>query len=197
MRGRGRRVRPRCRSGRSRLRVAQTAVIGVQGQRNGLNTAKLHLRRFVVVLSKMMRHKSGSHAAAPIGIILGTRLEHMPTPLPPACPPPEARFCEGVIYRFVKCLDADSFTTHFEKYPGRDWGIKLCEAHGLSICRTLEAARTLQGRVPGMAKKQIAVAGCLIAGGVTLQTGSEPLHHTWWADFFEPAVFTLVDEEGL
>lgn len=106
--------------------------------------------------------------------------------LPPGCPPSTSKPHTGPIYRLVKHNPAASedFDTYFVLYPGRAWKPReLCEAHGLSVRVTLEAAvahaQQLRARVKA-ANWVVAVATLDASSGPVAQTYSDPEHHTWW-----------------
>lgn len=65
-----------------------------------------------------------------------------PDTFPENCPPNDCIKCEGVFYHFVRreIDDPKNFVTHANR------GVETsCKAHGLSLYRTLQAAKNLQG----------------------------------------------------
>lgn len=68
-----------------------------------------------------------------------------------------------------------------------------CQARGLSVYPTLEACREAAGKVPSLAKKQLAVGTMQGSYGSVAQTPSKNTenHMTWWVspDCPDPAIF--------
>lgn len=102
---------------------------------------------------------------------------------PDECPP-DPLSSELTIYRFVRRdpPPARDFESHRERDREADFGDLECQACGLSVHVELEAARTAQRTVPGMAKKYIAECALAAGDGGVRATPShrDPEHYTWW-----------------
>jgi|ERR1017187_3977984 hypothetical protein len=116
--------------------------------------------------------------------------------LPPQCPPNDAIPCTGEIFRLVSTVPAttDDFISHFNRYPGKQW-LDECEASGLSISLSFEAASRLRKRFKKL-PQEIAVASLQPAVGVMKQTHSAE-HHTWWPEdgVDIPVLFNIVKSQ--
>jgi hypothetical protein len=113
---------------------------------------------------------------------------------PPDCPPTDAQPCTTGVYRLVPRIpitNAD-FESYYERKPDFPWP-DPCEARGLSVCLTYEAAVRLRKRFRGFRSHGIAVAQLDHTAGFIKQTHS-PDHHTWWPDDqFDPLQAFRID----
>jgi hypothetical protein len=118
--------------------------------------------------------------------------------LPPGCPPTDAQTCVGDVYRLIPTLPIDDrgFVSHFALYPGKTW-TDGCQARGLSVSRSYEAAVKVRKRFKAYRTFKIAVASIQGGLGVIKQTG-EAQHHTWWPEdgFILPSLFTIHPSEA-
>lgn len=121
-----------------------------------------------------------------------------PSHYPQSCPPATAEPANGPIYRFMNksVPTAKDFRPYYDADPAKSWGELSCQARGLSVYPDLNACREAASKVPGLAKKKLAVGMMLKSYGVIAETPSRNTsrHLTWWVapgcpepeTFFEP-----------
>lgn len=122
--------------------------------------------------------------------------------LPDDCPPEDAIFSNGVVYRLANKpnFDENDFLSYRELYPYRQWdGISECVAGGISIYTDIEGIKRLKRRVKAMRDKPILKGELKENHGKMKNTPSEthPSHHTWWIPIGvdAPALFQVIKAE--
>lgn len=110
-----------------------------------------------------------------------------PIYFPADCPPAHAAPAGGVVFRFVQAGEptADDFSDHWTAFPKRrDEFVrrgKTCDACGLSVYFTLEAAKEKRRIIPALRKLHIASGKITPPCGVILPTPEDQRDHfTWW-----------------
>jgi hypothetical protein len=104
---------------------------------------------------------------------------------PANCPPVTAADTSGIVYRFVMNdpIDPKDFLSHHEL--GLAPRAQPCRRCGLSVYRSLDAARTklrdLRNRYPARFGSYIAEGSLTAQHGKIKQEGADPEHHEWWA----------------
>jgi hypothetical protein len=103
---------------------------------------------------------------------------------PDDCPPPAAIDVEGTVFRFAKNdpVNPEDFLSHYEL--GLAPTAPPCRRVGLSVYRTLAAARRklqeLRDRSPDRYGRFIAEGTLDARCGKIKQEGKDPDHHEWW-----------------
>lgn len=108
-----------------------------------------------------------------------------PDHYPDRCPPSNAEYPEGCLYRFVsKSVPMkEDFTSHYDINPKKDWGEKECQAKGLSVFGTIEDCLLIAARVPALRKKVISKAVLSADENLVADTPSNQSqnHKTLWS----------------
>lgn len=106
--------------------------------------------------------------------------------LPDGCPPISAQSISEntFVYRVLKGVNPEEsdFDSQREQHPTKCYPLaeEECAACGVSVWRTLEAARRLQARHKKFRHKSIAQVRLDFESGKIFQSESNPDHFTWW-----------------
>lgn len=105
-------------------------------------------------------------------------------PLPPACPPEEAKAPNGEqYYRLVETFPPTEhdFYSYRMLYPQRPFRLGECLARAVSIFTSQEECLKLK-KLPHFKNKNDTVVALILPSdsGVVLQTGRDPSHFSWW-----------------
>lgn len=102
---------------------------------------------------------------------------------PEQCPPKEATFINGSVYRFIggETPQEKDFVPHF-LLSNRIIIGGLCQACGLSVFKTREEIYRFSKRIPAFRRKRIVHAALDPSMGKILNTPSSHSkdHYTWW-----------------
>ena len=90
-----------------------------------------------------------------------------------------------IVYRLVRSVPPteEDFDSQRERFPDREFNVDECQAVGLSVWDTLEAAGKMQRRFRGSMRIYKMELGS--GSGYIAKTSKHPNHWTWWpyADF--------------
>jgi hypothetical protein len=101
--------------------------------------------------------------------------------LPPDCPPADATPANGQFYRLGSIPPEDSdFWSHRMRFPDKFFQVSECQARSVSIFDSINAVEKLQRRYPILAKKPIFKIDLTPNDGLSLQTGEDEHHFSWW-----------------
>ena len=105
--------------------------------------------------------------------------------LPVGCPPKEATAPCHTVFRLTqgaKPMSKD-FVPHFLRFPGKDWGKKLCKACGVSVYTDRNDIERLKDTNGGLKDFHTAV-GMLDhnSGRIMATPMNDDSHHTWWVN---------------
>ena len=111
-----------------------------------------------------------------------------PEYFPQGCPPGDAIPAEGLLFRFLRRREpaASDFDDHWTIYPQHRaaWHAnreKHCSVCGLSVYRTLEAAKKKRDILPPLRKMHIASGTVTEPCGLIAPTPRDQNdHYTWW-----------------
>ena len=114
---------------------------------------------------------------------MSARTEVWPSHFPIGVPPSDATVPSGWLFRLVDTLppSAEDFKSHFELYPGRDWGVGIVQAHGVSFHADVADSEKVRRRFKPLRNKRIA-RGQLTAhhGRMKKTPSTETSHLTVW-----------------
>lgn len=108
-------------------------------------------------------------------------------PLPDQCPPGDAIEPDGVYYRLTDGSTAvcKDFWSHRKIWPTKKFHTSECIAMSISVFTDPGPLIALK-KIPLHAKKSVVAVKLVHEAGKIKQTGSNPLHHSWWrADAFD------------
>ena len=131
-----------------------------------------------------------------------TSASEFPADLPQGCPPDDASYAWGTVYRIVKSnpLSADDFRTWFEEGKAPRPG-KECDSHGLSVFREVDHAVSYSERYPYLgeliAQASLSEQHGKIAPTPRVFEGVTYTHETWWPyqNLERHVLFEVVSEE--
>lgn len=135
---------------------------------------------------------------------MNSLLEYYPEHYPDQCPPKVAHCHTGDLYRFINRNNPDSsdFRSYYDNNPTKDWGVKACEARGLSVVRCGLGVLEMRAAIPALRKKKVSKASVSENCGVLGETpsSSSKRHCTWWIPktIVEPEkLFVVISESEL
>ena len=99
---------------------------------------------------------------------------------PENCPPSDAREHQGTIYSFVKNTPpvSEDFRTAHEK--GLHLNGNPCERRAISCGKTIDYLENIKKFFPATKGWKKAAGEITYDDGFIKQTGSQPLHHSFW-----------------
>jgi hypothetical protein len=128
----------------------------------------------------------------------------LPKHYPDKCPPEDAYFYDGILYRFTNRNNpsARDFKSFYENDPQKNWGELACQARGLSVVKCILGIREMRAAIPALRKKKVSKAIISSNYGMLANTpsSSSQNHCTWWVpqSISEPEqLFTATEESEL
>jgi hypothetical protein len=123
---------------------------------------------------------------------------------PEQCPPKLAYCHTGDLYRFINRNNPvqKDFRSYYDMNPTKDWGVKACEARGLSVVKCGSGVLEMRAAIPALRKKKVSKASISENCGLLGDTpsSSSQRHCTWWVpkSIVEPEkLFVTVNESEL
>lgn len=118
-----------------------------------------------------------------------------PEHYPDQCPPKQAYYHNGELYRFINRSNPVSkdFRSYYDKDPKKDWGEQACQARGLSVVKCALGVKEMRDAIPALRRKKVSKATITSSCGMLANTPSSTSqrHCTWWVPV------SIVDPERL
>lgn len=100
--------------------------------------------------------------------------------LPVSCPPAIAGPFVGAVYRLTADPPVDSdFLSHRQLEPTKSFHADECQVRSLSVFTSLDSAKRIHA-LPAHSHKKVTRLNLDAASGVTMKTGKDAHHHSWW-----------------
>lgn len=107
-----------------------------------------------------------------------------PEHYPQQCPPKEAYYHNGDLFRFINRNNPQSrdFKSYYEMSPEKDWGNKACQARGLSVLKCALGVEEMRDAIPALRRKKVSKAIISSVDGMLANTpsSSSQRHCSWW-----------------